>query len=177
MSTLSKLSACAAVSAGVLFSMCAHATVVVPISTSPFFLPGNASGVIPAGTVASGANTYDFTFTTIAKSYDAVTQMQASSESSGAPLPVSFSLFSGAPGTGALVANSGGTPTAATLLEKLAPGNYYLQFTASSASSELITGGLTLLSSVPEPASWALMLIGVGSLGAAMRSRRQAHAA
>jgi hypothetical protein len=30
---------------------------------------------------------------------------------------------------------------------------------------------------VPEPASWALMLIGVASLGGAMRSRRRAVAA
>jgi hypothetical protein len=34
-----------------------------------------------------------------------------------------------------------------------------------------------LLSSAPEPATWAMMLIGVGALGASMRTRRRTSAA
>ena len=33
--------------------------------------------------------------------------------------------------------------------------------------------GSSMLSAVPEPASWAMMLIGFGVIGGAMRSRRQ----
>jgi hypothetical protein len=36
---------------------------------------------------------------------------------------------------------------------------------------------VSVLGSVPEPASWALMLIGIGGLGAAMRNRRRSPAA
>jgi choice-of-anchor C domain-containing protein len=39
-----------------------------------------------------------------------------------------------------------------------------------------VIGGINLTSAVPEPASWAMLLIGFGGIGMAMRSRRRAAA-
>jgi hypothetical protein len=42
---------------------------------------------------------------------------------------------------------------------------------AGNLSDSSFTGGVSV---VPEPATWALMLVGLGGMGAALRSRRQA---
>jgi hypothetical protein len=153
----------------------AQALTVIPISTGPFSLPGNASGVIPPGVIASGAETYDFTFTTIGGTYRTLMQMQSSKVSNGHPVQLSFALYKGNAGTGSFVANSGGTPTAATLLT-LTSGNYYMQFVPKVAAPQLVTGGVTLLSSVPEPAAWATMILGMAAIGGLARTRRRAAA-
>ena len=155
-----------------LASAPAHAVTVVPMNTSPFSLPGNPSGVIPANTFAVGTNTYDFTFTTIGGTYNTLMQMQASKVANGAPQGLSFELFKGLPGSGVAVAPSGGSATAATLLTSIAAGNYYLELNTTSAPNELVTGGITLLSAVPEPATWGSMILGFGLLGLAARRRR-----
>ena len=53
-------------------------------------------------------------------------------------------------------------------------GSYQETFTNGSAAS---TGTYTLTTSVPEPASWAMMLVGFGALGAVVRRRKAAVAA
>jgi hypothetical protein len=169
----SRLFATVALSAGLcLAAASAHAVTIVPISTGPFG-PGNTAGVIPANITTNGNKTTDFTFTTLFKTYTTLMQLQASSISSGDPEPVAFKLYSGTPGTSSFIANSGGTSTAATLLWSLAPGSYFLQYKASAAPKELITGGITLLSGTPEPAAWTMLLIGLGGLGATLRARRR----
>jgi len=67
--------------------------------------------------------------------------------------------------------------------------SFSLNFTASSAATAITIQGLqgdqyigldnvaVTGSAVPEPATWAMMLVGFGGLGAAMRSRRKASAA
>jgi hypothetical protein len=45
--------------------------------------------------------------------------------------------------------------------------------TFTNAAGDTETGTLTVLTGVPEPASWALMLVGVGALGAVLRGRRR----
>ena len=170
-----KLIASAAALAGLaLSSVPAHAVTIVPIASSPFSLPGNPSGVIPKGTFVSGTGTWDFTFSTIGGTYNTLMQMQTTRVSNGAPQNLAFTLYQGAPGSGSFVANSGGTSTAATLIA-LTQGSYYMELTRVKAPRELVTGGLTLLSSVPEPATWAMMLLGIGGLGAVMRRKRQAE--
>ncbi len=172
MRVFTKLLATAALCAGALLAAApAQALVVVPISAGPFSLPGNPSGVIPSGTFATGTNTYDFTFTTIGATYKTLMQMQATVVGTGNPDNLSFVLYKGLPGSGSFVANSGGTTTAATLVT-LTQGTYYMQLDRTAVPKELVTGGVTLLSSVPEPATWAMMMVGVGGLGAVMRRRR-----
>ncbi len=175
---LSKLLATAAMSAGVMLTaLPAHAVTIIAMETGPFTLPSNPSGIIPKGTFAQGTNTYDFTFTTIGGTFKALMQAQNSKAKDGTPEPLTFTLYSGNPGSGTFVANSGGTPTAATLLDTLGAGSYYMQLDTVKAPKELVTGGITLLSGVPEPATWAVMFLGLGGIGASLRNRRRAFVA
>jgi hypothetical protein len=178
MRNLSKLLAVSAASAGVMLASApAHAlTFVNSLAPSTLSLPLHPSAVIPSNTIIQNTNTYDFTFSTLGGTYSSVMQAQASKVKNGAPATLAFALFSGSPGTGTWIANSGGTPTAATLRLNLGPGNYYLELGTHNAPKELLTGGITLLSAVPEPASWAVMLVGVAGLGAMTRTRRRALA-
>jgi hypothetical protein len=177
MRTLSKFLATAAVSAGVMLASAPAHAVTIAMVPSTLTLPSPASAVIPKGTFAQGTNTYDFTFSTLGGTFKALMQAQASKVKNGAPQTLAFELFSGSPGSGTFLSNSGGTATAATLLTNLTAGSYYLQLSTVGAPKELVTGGVTLLSAVPEPATWAMMLIGVAGLGAMARGRRRAVAA
>lgn len=54
--------------------------------------------------------------------------------------------------------------------------NYYNFFstgTNGQAPGNVLLGGLTLTESVPEPATWAMMLLGFGAMGVAFRRRRR----
>jgi PEP-CTERM motif-containing protein len=44
-------------------------------------------------------------------------------------------------------------------------------FTAGGAGQNVLLGGLSLTTSVPEPATWAMMLLGFGAMGVACRRR------
>ena len=68
-----------------------------------------------------------------------------------------------------------GPPTAAItqLPGYLGVGSYELTFSGQSPSGGAESGNLTFRLAVPEPATWALMLLGFGGIGVAMRRRRQ----
>lgn len=64
-------------------------------------------------------------------------------------------------------------------LDFISTGSTTLTFTSQDVNSPFgpVVGGVSV-TAVPEPATWAIMLIGFGGLGAAMRvSRRKQHAA
>jgi len=71
----------------------------------------------------------------------------------------------------AFVTANGGSVSASrtALLNGIASGEAYLNIHTTAFPSGEIRGFLV---AVPEPGSWALMLIGFGAIGAVMRGRR-----
>jgi PEP-CTERM motif-containing protein len=51
--------------------------------------------------------------------------------------------------------------------------DFYATGTSNGALSNVLLGGLSLTESVPEPATWAMMLLGFGAIGVAFRRRRR----
>lgn len=146
------------------------ATVIKTIDGGPFS-GANPIGGFPVIELLT-ADTYDFTFT-IDTPVAGVTQLQlqAQTELTHAAEPISFDLYSGTPtGTHSLIAASP-VSTSSVLSELLTPGAYFVQVTPSQiAVNKEVDSGSLIAASVPEPASWALMLIGVGAIGAALRA-------
>jgi hypothetical protein len=54
----------------------------------------------------------------------------------------------------------------------LAPGDYRLVVNGTATSGGSFDGTVTILAAVPEPATWAMMLLGFGAIGLSMRKRR-----
>ena len=82
---------------------------------------------------------------------------------------MTYSLYTGTPGTGTFVAQSALMEYSPTISFTPAAGDYYVEVDVISANGE--TAGGTLTSVVPEPAAWAMMLVGFGGLGLALRRR------
>jgi hypothetical protein len=147
------------------------ALVIVPVPGGPFSLNNPLAG-LPA-TALLKANTYDFTFTMALplNGSASTVQIQAQAQRSGVNEPITFDLYSGTPSTGAYLLTSS-TGTNANLTFNASPGPYYLQVTPSYiVSNKEALSGTILTSTVPEPAAWALMLVGFGGLGVALRRR------
>jgi hypothetical protein len=84
--------------------------------------------------------------------------------------PGTLRLFSGSPFSGALLDSEpltfGGSAYTASFSDLLGPGNYYAEITGRVNSRVLGVGGsVTTLAAVPEPATWAMMLLGFVGLG------------
>ena len=148
------------------------ATIIDPISSGTFDTVSNTIGTIQ-GFQAVAGDIYDFTFTLggTVKS-DSNAQLQAVFKGAGQTIP--FTLFSGAPGSGVSVASSVGT-TGPTLEATISPGAYYLQTGPITVNKELVSGSIDF-AAVPEPTTWAIMLVGFGAIGGAMRSTRRKQA-
>ena len=90
---------------------------------------------------------------------------------------VLFTALTIAPlGGGAAVLNYAGGPTSAiTLLPgSFGAGSYHLTFGGTTSSGGGGEGGtLSFFAAVPEPGTWAMMLLGFGAIGLAMRGRRR----
>jgi hypothetical protein len=51
--------------------------------------------------------------------------------------------------------------------------DFYSTGTNGAAPGNVLLGGLALTPSVPEPGTWAMMILGFGAVGAAVRRRRK----
>jgi hypothetical protein len=82
--------------------------------------------------------------------------------------------ISGISGTLGSYSASGSAPSLSLLVPSLAVGNYRVAFTGTAPSTGAVaTGNLTFqVAPVPEPGTWAMMLVGFGAIGFAMRRRR-----
>jgi len=67
---------------------------------------------------------------------------------------------------------TGNTELAWTALPNWGSTNEYA-FTAGGANQNVLLGGLSLTGGVPEPSTWAMMLLGFGAMGVAMRRRKR----
>ena len=124
---------------------------------------GSGPSVVAPLSVSTNTDTYDFEFDVT----NPATQIEFIADQSG-PYPVmQFQLYSGAPGSGEFLGQSTYTP-GATLNFGAGAGSYYAEVTPAGIG---VGGGIP--SAVPEPSAWALMLVGFGGLGVAMRSRRK----
>ena len=75
-----------------------------------------------------------------------------------------------------LLLGTGPVPPAGTTLylapTQLAAGNYRLTVNGTGPGNGSYTGNVTIRPAVPEPATWAMMLLGFGATGLMMRRRR-----
>ncbi|HEY2049976.1 MAG TPA: PEPxxWA-CTERM sorting domain-containing protein [Caulobacteraceae bacterium] len=170
------LCAAAALSAGALALPANSATITEAISGGPFS-GTNTMGGFPLISL-NKSNTYDFTFSLVPPlGGDTQEQIQAQSRPTtvaGSPQVIAFDLYSGAPGFGTRIASStwSTSTTSAFLAWDLSPGAYYVQITDIAKNNEVLSGSLVTVA-VPEPASWALMILGIGAIGAALRGRKR----
>jgi hypothetical protein len=136
-------------------------TIVTALSGSPFST-SNPVSAIPTGNLFDG-NTHDFTFSWA----DAETQVELKTDNGGSRA-LQYQLYSGAPGSGVFLGQSTVAPDPLIDFNALR-GDYYIEVTADQVAGH--SNGFP--TAVPEPSAWAMMLVGFGGLGIAMRSRRQ----
>jgi hypothetical protein len=159
--------AASALLACVAASSASASTIVEALGTGSFSAD-NAISSIPS-TDLDSSNTYDFTFSWTGAEGAAMLQ----SDTKGATPVLQYDLYSGVPGSGAFQAESVAAP-GASISFNAQPGAYYVQVSPSQIGAGQMGGARGLGAAVPEPTTWALMLIGVGGLGATLRSRRAA---
>ena len=140
--------------------------------------PNDAAGFADLNTTGlfADAATFDLTVS-------ALTALSATIAvtSAGQFTPGTLWLFSGAPFSGTLLDSAaltfGGSAYTASFTDLLGPGNYYAEITGKVNSKALGVGGSVLTTAVPEPATWAMMVLGFAGLGfAAYRSSRKSVA-
>ena len=136
---------------------------------------GTLSGSGSAAAITTPEFSIDLTFTTTGKSL-----FQADLSSALPDEPLSLSLFDGATLLKSATAPGGGTGSLAATPIVLSAGTYVLNISGALDPSLEAEGGFDFsgtAAAVPEPATWAMMLIGFGGLGAALRGSRRLAAA
>jgi hypothetical protein len=167
-----------------------------PAESPPNASPGVGFGIITIDTVANTININDsfsgLTGTTSASHIHCCTTVPLTGTAivattvpnfPGFPLGVSSGTFNGTFDLGAtgsynpafITANGGTVGSAQTaLLAGIAAGQAYLNIHSTTFPGGEIRGFLT---PVPEPATWAMMIVGFGLVGAGLRLRRRREAA
>ncbi|MGH6986952.1 MAG: FxDxF family PEP-CTERM protein [Caulobacteraceae bacterium] len=148
----------------------ASATTVITNFTPEPVGPGSIDGFTQFVVQPSEAgDTFDFTFDLSPGAGNVLSQLQASLASGSEAF--SFGLYSGSPPTGTLIGNSSDITGPSLYSMHLTTSLYYLQMNSSPTVGSLVSGALSV-ASVPEPATWALLLAGFGLAGYAIRRRR-----
>ncbi|MBV9511196.1 MAG: PEPxxWA-CTERM sorting domain-containing protein [Caulobacteraceae bacterium] len=127
--------------------------------------------------VGSGTTTEDFTFS-IASSY---VDFSTAGIIEGAPFKITDADLSLYTSSNVFVGSTGSfnplTQPTPTLTALLGPGDYYIAATVTVPSGfEGAFSVQTTVAAAPEPAAWALMIMGVGLAGAALRLSRRSCA-
>ena len=150
------------------------ATTVTVQATTPF------GGWLDTGLNLSAGATYDLAVNNPATLWSAGSDIPfpRSSTADGIPANAGYGQQTMAGYTfnfGALVGDVGGTlfligasPVSVTGLSGELTVGYWDSYYGDNSGAQSLT-----ISAVPEPASWAMMLIGVGAVGGALRSRRK----
>ncbi len=180
MKTLFVAGVLAASAVALMAASASAAPIVNSVVPGTLDLSGVSTGTIDDLRVTA-PNTYDWTFDITGNPAGGLSQLQASFRVSGPSTsePIAFSLFSGAPGSGTLIEKSSFSLGPSLFNEPLAAGDYFVQLDPAdiAQNGEQVSGGIELspIASTPEPASWGLMIIGVGMAGGALRAARKSR--
>ena len=152
-----------------------QAAVVVFPSTVLGSNPSTPYFVIGTG---SGSFSYDFTFSLTALADFSATLSQSFTNAANKISNLELSLYRGMVGSGTLITSSpaslstGGQLTAISYNGAIA-GSYYLEVTGTAPSADLnFSGDITTVAAVPEPATWAMMMLGFLGVGFVAYRRR-----
>jgi hypothetical protein len=100
---------------------------------------------------------------------DLESQAQANVKLLGAQ-DLDLSLWSGTFGKSGATEIDSTSGIGPDLIDPIKGGNYFIEIEDTGASKALVSGSISV---VPEPAAWAMMILGMGGMGVLLR-RRQA---
>jgi hypothetical protein len=173
MQTMKLAAAAAALSVVLAAGSTEAVTVITKAIPGGPFSADNWFGGLPV-LALDKADIYNFTFTLVPPiDGDTQTQVQAQIETKlgGSPEPIQFDLYSGTPSGSYTFLQTSPVSTSSFLALDLTPGNYFIQITPAyiAVNGEVDSG--SVVTAVPEPAAWALMIVGLGAIGGALRAR------
>lgn len=136
--------------------------------TTPYFVIGTGAG----------AFTYDFTLSLSSLADFSAALTQSFTNAANKISNLEIALYKGSIGSGSLITSSfaslaTGGQSAAIAYNGALAGSYYLEVTGSAPSGGLnFSGDITTVAAVPEPATWAMMMLGFLGVGFIAYRRR-----